>query len=330
MSEAVPPSVSTDGSPIDSMHDASSAAGGVDVSAGGGDELHDQIDVRDEEETLHNEELNYERIGQSISHLDDSEYYLFDGEEDVPEQENPKSWTSIGLNNFAGFDVNSSKKKMWNRCKSELRDVGEQCKEAFRTGARRVNKEDIVKYFYGVDSPIWYVFRERLGWTHQKFLLFMTTNCRLSTCADTSAKLYNPLAHYNLDGIMEEEEYIACWRDICNVGKPSTTSSGANAETLFWIEIEEALNKMLKRLVIHDRKGNQVYLIDDDKVHYESHSRNHREWNVRILKHVRDNRWGMVVDTLCIPCVRQRRISVHGTQTQPIHIDLNSNADIAV
>jgi len=141
------------------------------LSAGGGDDVHE---MRDEEEHLFNEELNYERMGQSRSHLDDSEYRLFGEEDDMPASENPARWTSIGLENFAGFGVNSAKKKMWDRCNSELNDVGEQCRKVFGTGARRVNQEDIVKYMYGVDSHIWYVFRERLGWTHKKFLLFMT------------------------------------------------------------------------------------------------------------------------------------------------------------
>ena len=131
------------------------------LSAGGGDDVHE---MRDEEEHLFNEELNYERMGQSRSHLDDSEYRLFGEEDDMPASENPARWTSIGLENFAGFGVNSAKKKMWERCNSELNDVGEQCRKVFGTGARRVNQEDIVKYMYGVDSHIWYVFRERLGW----------------------------------------------------------------------------------------------------------------------------------------------------------------------
>lgn len=35
-------------------------------------------------------------------------------------------------------------------------------------------------------------------------------------------------------------------------------------------------------------------------MHYESTSRNHREWNVKTMKHQRDNRWGFVLDTLCM------------------------------
>jgi len=82
-----------------------------------------------------------------------------------------------------------------------------------------------------------------------------------------------------------------------------STSTGANAEELFWEQVEDALNKMLHQLVIVGRNGKQIYLIDDDKFHYESHSRNHRHWNIKFIKHVNDNRWGGVIDTLCIPAL---------------------------
>lgn len=46
-----------------------------------------------------------------------------------------------------------------------------------------------------------------------------------------------------------------------------------------------------------------MYLFDDDKLHFESHSRNHREWLMKMIKHERDNRWGGILDTLCIPAL---------------------------
>ena len=39
-----------------------------------------------------------------------------------------------------------------------------------------------------------------------------------------------------------------------------------------------------------------ICLIDDDKFHYESHPTNNKLFNVKIMKHVRDNRWGLVMD----------------------------------
>ena len=76
---------------------------------------------------------------------------------------------------------------------------------------------------------------------------------------------------------------------------------------------------MLRRIVIFGRNGDQVYLIDDDKVHYESHNRNHREWNVKILKHVHDNRWGKVIDTLCIPSLLMpANVYTHWRKTKQI------------
>lgn len=47
-----------------------------------------------------------------------------------------------------------------------------------------------------------------------------------------------------------------------------------------WKEIEGAVSeKMLRGISIIGRKGKQTLLIGDDKVHYESHPRNHRNLN---------------------------------------------------
>ena len=82
---------------------------------------------------------------------------------------------------------------------------------------------------------------------------------------------------------------------------PSSTSIGATSQTLFWEEVEVEVNKLLRELFIVGRSGKMICLIDDDKFHYESHPKNNKLFNVKIMKHVRDNRWGMVMDVLCIP-----------------------------
>ena len=51
------------------------------------------------------------------------------------------------------------------------------CKVVF--GTQHPTRHHIEQYFYGERSLIWHVFRDRLGWDHKKFLLFMATNCTI-------------------------------------------------------------------------------------------------------------------------------------------------------
>ena len=298
MSTAQPASVSTDGSPVDN---STEAAAGVDVLNGGhgGQSDVEVEDVVEEEEHTFNEELNLNRIGASRSHMDDGYSLNDDGVEggDMPGPGSAGRWNQH--TDFGGVSVNGAKTRQWKLCIDELNDVREQCKVVF--GTQHPTRQHIVKYFYGETSRIWYVFRDRLGWDHKKFLLFMATNCTISICRCSSRELYSGYP-FDTSGIMSKGEYTACWNEICNVGmQPMYT--GANAEELFWEQVEDALNKMLHQLVIVGRNGKQIYLIDDDKFHYESHSRNHRHWNIKFIKHVNDNRWGGVIDTLCIPAL---------------------------
>ena len=56
--------------------------------------------------------------------------------------------------------------------------------------------------------------------THQKFLLFMITNARLSTCRCSTAELFNDMSSFDTTGVMEKKG----WDEICNVGELSSAS----------------------------------------------------------------------------------------------------------
>ena len=64
-------------------------------------------------------------------------------------------------------------------------------------------------------------------------------------------------------------------------------------EELFWEQVEDALRHWNVKRMKHTRDNRRGFcLIDDDKCHYERHSHNHRHWNVKKMKHTRDNRRG--------------------------------------
>ena len=194
-------------------------------------------DVGEEEEHTFDEELNLNRIGESRSHMDDG-YSIHDDEiegGDMPGQGSTGRWNQ--RTDFGGYSVNGSKARQWKHCIDELNDLRERCKNVF--GTQHPTRHHIVDYWYGDRSLIWYVFRDRLGWDHRKFLLFMATNNLISLYRCSTREMYS--GHpFDVSGVMSKEEYTACWNGICNVGIQPSTSTGANAEELFWEQVEDA------------------------------------------------------------------------------------------
>lgn len=242
MSAAQPPSAPSDGPPVGNS-ELAAGVGAVGSGTQGQQVGVDNIVVEEvDEEHTFDEEPDYTRIGASRSHLE-SEWALDEGD-DTPDPGSTGRW--IPVKDFGGVGINSAKRRQWKLCEEELRQVKAQCIKVFNT--EHPTRYHIVEYFFGVSSLLWHVFRDRLGWTHKKFLLFMATNQRMSAGRCSAAELYDPTTLIDTSGILDQEEYTACWDEICKVGKPSTTSSGANAEELFWEEVETALNKMLRRV----------------------------------------------------------------------------------
>ena len=127
----------------------------------------------------------------------------------------------------------------------------------------------------------------------------MSTNMRLSANQWTTAKLYDgDHPQQNLHECLAKEEYLQCWRQISTCGLPVTREESANGEMPFWEDCQAALNKQFREITIEGRTGRQSYVVDDHKAHCETSPSNHRDMNVKFFKHVADNRWGMVVDTL--------------------------------
>ena len=242
MSVVQPPSAPSDGPPVGIP---AQLAAGVGVLGGGaqGQQVVDNVVVEEvDEEHTFDEEPDYRRIGASRSHLE-SEWALDEGD-DVPDPGSTGRWTPV--DDFGGVGINTAKQRQWKYCIDELRQVKAQCIKVF--GTENPTRYHIVRYFFGDTSLVWHVFRDRLGWTHKTFLLFMATNQRMSACRCSAAELYDAISPHDTSGILDQEAYTACWDEICKVGKPSTTSSGANADELFWEEVEAALNKMLRRV----------------------------------------------------------------------------------
>ena len=250
----------------------------------------------DEQEFGYDEELDIGRIGENRAHLDDN-YYEEDFD-DHPDRGVSGKWTAVDPT-IVSLTVNGAKRQQYKLCQKELEQVKAQCKKVF--GKENPTKHDIMNYFYGPRSGLFLLFQQRLGWDNRMFLKFMATNCRLAHTKSKASHLYSSDFPTDTSNLMERAEFYRCWRQIAEEGVPTSTSIGATSQILFWEEVETEVNKLFRELFIVGRSGKMIFLTDDDKFHYESHPKKNKLFNVKIMKHVRDNRWGMVMDVLCIP-----------------------------
>ena len=68
---------------------------------------------------------------------------------------------------------NGSKKRTWQESIGEIDDIMSnlRCKLRFDEN-RTTSKLDIVQLFYGWNSSLYFIFRDRMGWSYDIFLLF--------------------------------------------------------------------------------------------------------------------------------------------------------------
>ena len=76
-----------------------------------------------------------------------------------------------------------------------------------------------------------------------------------------------------------------------------TREESANGEIPLWEEVQTVIARQLRTNTIEGRTGPQSFVIDDHKAHCEVNPAKHRNMNIKFIKHVADNIWGMVVDT---------------------------------
>ena len=97
---------------------------------------------------------------------------------------------------------------------------------------------------------------------------------------------------------MAESEYYRSWKQISKCGLVTTREESANGEIPLWEEVQTVIARQLRTITIKGRTGPQSFVIDDHKAHCKVNPAKHRNMNIKFIKHVADNRWGMVVDTL--------------------------------
>ena len=198
--------------------------------------------------------MDIRRIGEDRAHLD-NEFSKPDCSD--------RSGRGVGCKWTEGspeIAVNGSKRQQFKLCQTELEQVKAQGKNVSNNLAR--HDVHIMNYFYGPHSVLSLLFQRRLGWNHQKFLLFIATNCRLAHTKSKASQLYSSDFPQDTSNLV----------DISKEGVSTSTSIGATSQTLFWKEVETEVSKLFRELHIVGRSGKMICLTDDDKIHYEWHS----------------------------------------------------------
>ena len=127
----------------------------------------------------------------------------------------------------------------------------------------------------------------------------MATCLHLSANKWTVAKLYNKDHPQEcVECCMERSAFISVWHKIATCGLPKARDEAANGEIPLWEDVQAKVNSQFRAICIEGRAAHQSYVIDDHKLHCEVNPYRHNEIGIKILKHVLDNRWGAVVDTI--------------------------------
>ena len=108
----------------------------------------------------------------------------------------------------------------------------------------------------------------------------------------------------NKNMLTSKEDYNAFWRKINSTGLPpdgddtnyalDQSRNWGYATSCLWLSVQNALNEDLKGLTIKGFDGRMSVTIDDDKVHYSTPE---GRAGLKLVKHVRDNRNGHVLNT---------------------------------
>lgn len=213
---------------------------------------------------------------------------------------NDREWKEVSTR-MDEIKVNGSIQRHWKHGKMEIQQIVARCKDVI--GRDSLRRQDFVVYYFGDKSAVFKVFEDRLKWNHRHFLRFVITCARLSANQWTVAKLYDekhPQA--NMERCMQEEEFLACWRQIAKCGIPNSRDEAANGEVPLWEDVQRALSGMCRNLTVVGRSGVQSYVADDDKFHCETAPGKNTNLAVKIIKHSNDNRWGGVFDVIVCTC----------------------------
>ena len=240
--------------------------------------------------------------------LADEDYHANE-EQDAAQQ---RGWRPI-IDDAVRIDVNHSIRRQWAKAQEEIPRLVKHVQDHLRASSLRpahrnqqpgsplesVDEWDLFVHLYGPDSQLFTPFRDRLGWSHERYLKYMATGARCAANGYSAAQLYDSNRVQSLEGLLTKKEYISCWKEISLTGTGINLDASATAPGLFIDLCQNAFNIVFKKLFIEGATSGN-WLNDDDKIHYECppSKRDSNACGLKIMKFTNDNRWGFTQHAL--------------------------------
>ena len=102
-------------------------------------------------------------------------------------------------------------------------------------------------------------------------------------------------------------------------GLVTTREESANGEIPLWEEVQTVIARQLRIITVKGHTGPQSFVINDHKARCKVNPAKHRNMNIKFIKHVADNRWRVVVDTLVCTTtllVASLQVAIKGRKSQ--------------
>jgi len=208
-----------------------------------------------------------------------------------------EQWEDEPIPEVVSVTMGRAVHEVWQQAKQEVNCARNGFKKL--SGSPRPTIEQHADFYFGPESEIFRAFQDVLQWEHSEFSLFLKTFCVQSAYKVSANELYNKAGYIRRDGLMEEAEYVQKWREIGEAMLPDDEKAAPATSETFWMVLQEAANKLLRRSVIEPwvpaddtKRLDMVKLVfDDNKMWFDARSSTAQ---LKITQHVRDNRRGPV------------------------------------
>ena len=202
--------------------------------------------------------------------------------------------------------LDQARRDAWKKAKEEINFIRDRLASEFGTGNRPPSegelKQRMFDHFFGPESRIFLEIKDHLGndFHHEHFLKVLYAFLYSCCHGGLSAKdMYNERSELMRNVKLEQKSRVPSQVEYQKFFDRLGKSKRGGRQ--LWINLEERLNEMLQHLFVAEWEGDNNYVIDDDKAHFETMKRAAASQQLKVMKHARDNRFGFTCHHLVMP-----------------------------
>ena len=166
--------------------------------------------------------------------------------------------------------------------------------------SEKISFEEVLNYFLGPKSEFCAIFCREMMVKPDEFQRFIATCCAQMSYKETPSGLFDNKSLVVEKMVMTKERYHEIWGKIAKLKKiqKNNFAGSARREECLWEIFETCINDTLRTITVAKRSGKIYSALDDDKCWIQQSGENLNDtFKLRKVKHVNDNRDGIVVDT---------------------------------